>query len=89
VGIITKILDTSTIGGDVYLSIDAYNNGLPWGWHAYDATIGAVSMMGMPGTVTANTVDSYVGAAKYLNSFVNWINTTGQQMMINKIIWRP
>jgi hypothetical protein len=83
-GTLGKVVEIGNIGADVYL---AYDDRKLFGWHSYDAAIGAVGMMGLPGAITATTVDSYVGAAKYLNSLVNWVNTTWQNMMINNIIY--
>ena len=79
-------IGVGSVSADLYLTIDAFRNNQPWGWYAYDTGIGAVSLMGPAAAATVTSVNSYVGAAKYINRMTNWINTTGKQRLSFKIM---
>jgi len=82
-GRLTRITGGVTVGIDAYLTYNAYNNGQQWGWHAYDTGVGIVGQMGIPGAVTATSIDTYVSAGRRFYQMVNWFNAHGFEWMIN------
>jgi len=76
----------TSIGVDGGLTINAMATGLPWAGHAYNTLIGAVGAAGLPGMVAATAIDSYVSAGSFFIQMVNWINTTGERLMLNSVI---
>lgn len=89
-GRIAKYVGRATYGLDAALTIDAYANGEPWGWHAYNTVIGIIGTEGgMIGAATATSIDGYVSAGQYTNRVVNTFNTQGPLFIMHKIImWR-
>ena len=86
-GRITNVTNWATVSADAVLTFGAIRNNQPWGWHAYNTGIGALSLIKHPvGLAAATAIDSYVGAGKYFIRKVNWINTTGQQKLKNHIM---
>ena len=90
-GKITWGIEGATVLADGYLMVDAFRNGEWWigAGHAFDMTSGAIGLAGPAGSFVATSANSYVGAAKYFQNMVHWINTTGERLMLSRIIGGP
>jgi hypothetical protein len=71
---------------DVGLMVEDMTEGEPWGWHAYDAAIGAVSMAGPVGIVAAYGIDAIIQGGRWMGERIYEINTRGPQMIIRQIV---
>jgi hypothetical protein len=57
------------------LTANAWHNGQPWGWHAYNTGLSGVSLFGWQGTVIAFGIDGMVRGGMYFIDFVNYLNS--------------
>jgi len=84
----TRRVGLVNISVDVYLAVDAFMNRqwLEGIGHTYNTGIGVVGQLGPIGSAAATSVNSYVEAGNYIIRLVGWINTTGERLMLNRII---